>query len=597
MIPTYINGCFAVLHPGHQRRGVLICGPVGDEALNCYRSLVFLAEALAAAGYPTLRMHYHGTGDSSGEVWQHDIDDAVAWLHDHCDVDLITVIGVRIGAAFASQAAHHITTIDLLVLILPIAGRRFLHELTIAGQITQRVWRTGNKVDDGTWFEAHGVRLDHASRDALKSLTVSPPSNTQILQIDAASADDIAFILRDSHLAAVPHATIAKIVAWVTALPSKPQRTSAPPSWPGVARPSTSDQPTLNLGFATESPVRFGPHDELFGILCRPNQQRDAPPILLVNTSANPRAGNARIAVDLARRLAAVGIASLRMDGAGMGDSAPATGELGSPYTEAATNDVRHAVELLHQQTGEPAIVLGICSGAYHALQAGLLDARVGGLVLVNLQRFVWREGDPPDAIRRDALRPTQFYLRHILDWQSWRRLLLADFDVLNLIRVLSVRVLLRVVASLDPVITLIAGGITRVGRVRRSVRTLGLRAVPILYVVGNNDPGIEELATYFGADGKRLRQQPAVTFRMLANSDHTLSSHRVRTALIEEVVTWINHEFPLRATVQTEPTLAQRPTVMAGGPSTTYLRALGESVRGINVIRHPRESGDPGAP
>jgi alpha/beta superfamily hydrolase len=559
MIPTYINGCFAVLHPGNQRRGVLICGPVGDEALNCYRSLVFLAEALAAAGYPTLRLHYHGTGDSSGEVWQHDIDDAVTWLHDHCDVDAITVIGVRIGAAFVSQAAHNITTIDSLVLILPIAGRRFLHELTIAGQITQRVWRTSNKVDDGIWFEAHGVRLDHASRDALKSLDVRPPSDKPVLQIDAATTEDISTILRDSHLAAVPHATIAQIVGWVTALPTKPQRTNAPPSWPGVGQPAK----TLNLAFATESPVRFGPHDGLFGIMCRPNQQRDAPPILLVNTSANPRAGNARIAVDLARRLAAEGIASLRMDGAGMGDSAPATGELGSPYSEAATNDVRHAVELLHQQTGEPAIVLGICSGAYHALQAGLLDARVGGLVLVNLQRFVWREGDPPDAIRRDALRPTQFYLRHILDWQSWRRLLLADFDVLNLIRVLSVRVLLRIVASLDPVITLIAGGATRVGRVRRSVRTLGLRAVPILYVLGNNDPGIEELATYFGADGRRLRQQSGLTFRMLADSDHTLSSHRVRTALIEEVVAWINQTHRPIAAISSA--RAYRPIVMAG--------------------------------
>jgi alpha/beta superfamily hydrolase len=556
MIPTYINGCFAVLHPGNQRRGVLICGPVGDEALNCYRSLVFLAEALAAAGYPTLRMHYHGTGDSFGsdedgdrpEVWQHGMEAAVAWLHDHCDVEVITVIGVRIGAAFASQAAHNISAIDSLVLILPIAGRRFLHELTIAGQITQRVWRTSNKVDDGTWFEAHGVRLDHASRDAMKLLDVSPPSDTQVLQIDPASSEDIACILRDSHLAAVPHTTIARIVAWVAALPSEPSRTSA----------EETGNATLDLGFASESPVRFGPHDELFGIMCRPHQQRDAPPVLLVNTSANPRAGNARIAVDLARRLAAEGIASLRMDGAGMGDSAPATGGLGCPYSEAATNDVRHAVELLHEQTGEPAIVLGICSGAYHALQAGLLDARVGGLVLVNLQRFAWREGDPPDAIRRDALRPTQFYLRHILDWQSWRRLLLADFDVLNLIRVLSVRVLLRAVASLDPVITLVAGGVTRVGRVRRSVRALGLRAVPILYVLGNNDPGIEELATYFGADGKRLRQQPGLTFRMLADSDHTLSSHRVRTALIEEVVAWINQSY--RA--------IDRPIVMAGLPN-----------------------------
>ena len=543
MTPAYIDGCFAMLHPAHGRRGVVICGPIGDEALNSYRPLVFLAEALAAADYPTLRFHYHGTGDSAGSeqdadrpgVWQHNVAAAVDWLHNHCDVASVTVIGVRIGAAFASRIANTAPHIDSLVLILPVAGRRLLHELTIAGQITQRVWRTSNKVDDGAWFEAHGVRLDHVSRDAMKSLDVSPPSGTPVLQIDAASSDDIGCIMRDSHLAIMPRAAIARIVAWVAALPSEPPRT-------GAVHPGN---PTLDLGFARETPVQFGADGALFGILCQPSQQRDAPPVLLLNTSANPRVGNARIAVDMARRLAAEGIASLRMDSAGIGDSAPGAGELGRPYTEATTNDVRHAVELLHQQTTRPAIVLGICSGAYHALQVGLLDARVGGLVLVNLQRFVWREGDPPDAIRRDDLRPTQFYLRHILDWRSWRRLLLADFDVLNLIRVLSLRALLRFVASLDPVFALIAGGATRVGRVRRSVRALGLRAVPILYVLGNNDPGIEELAAYFGADGNRLRQQAGVTFRTLADSDHTLSNHRVRAALIEEIVTWINREFP----------------------------------------------------
>src|SRR5579863_1414548 len=95
MIPIYIDGCFSVLHPAQGRRGVLICGPIGDEALNCYRSLVFLAEALAAAGNPTLRLHYHGTGDSAGSeqyedrpaVWQHDVKAAVAWLREHCDVE------------------------------------------------------------------------------------------------------------------------------------------------------------------------------------------------------------------------------------------------------------------------------------------------------------------------------------------------------------------------------------------------------------------------------------------------------------------------------------------------------------------------------
>ena len=66
MIPLYISGCFSVLHPGRTKRGVLICGALADEALNAHRSLVFLAEQLAAAEITALRLSYYGTGNSAG---------------------------------------------------------------------------------------------------------------------------------------------------------------------------------------------------------------------------------------------------------------------------------------------------------------------------------------------------------------------------------------------------------------------------------------------------------------------------------------------------------------------------------------------------
>lgn len=557
MIATYIDGCFGVLHQADGNRGVLICGPVGDEALNSYRALVFLAEALADAGFPTLRLDYRGCGDSAGVdaepdrigTWLRCIETAATWLREQCAVQSVTIIGVRIGAALASQAR---TGADSLVLLLPTGGRRFVNELTMAAQINQRVWKTRNRIDDGTWFEAHGVRLDLPSRDALKTLDVAVPAATPVLVVDAVEGpvtraiaqrphssgaridvaidEDAAIILRDSHLAAVPRDVFARIVGWTAALPSAPR---------GAGRPRP-DGGTLELGSARETPVRFGPAGALFGILCTPaHQPADTPVVLLANTGANPRFGNARVGVDLARRLAAEGIATLRMDGSGMGDAAPASGELGQPYSEAATSDVCHGIAELHQRFGRTVIVIGTCSGAYHALQAALRDARVGGLVLVNLQRFVWREGDPPDAIRRSALRPTQFYLRHIFDPQSWRRMFAGDFDVLNLIRVVALRMVQRGIAGLDPVIALTLGRATRVGRVRRSLRSLSFRGVPILYVLSNNDPGVEELAGYFGTGGWRLLRLPNVTLRLLENSDHTLSSHRLRVALIEEIAGW----------------------------------------------------------
>ena len=153
-----------------------------------------------------------------------------------------------------------------------------------------------------------------------------------------------------------------------------------------------------------------------------------------------------------------------------MGDTAPQTGEVGRLYTEAVTKDVLHGLAELAQRTHQPVLLFGFCSGAYHALQAAYRDSAVGGLILVNLQRFVWREGDPSDIVRRSALRPTQFYLRNILSTQAWLRLLRADFDVANLVRVFAARLVRRALADIDPVLNLLSRAPTQVRKVRQSV-------------------------------------------------------------------------------------------------------------------------------
>ncbi len=418
MIPLYIAGCFSVLHPARGNRGAVICGPLSDEALNTYRPLVFLAEQLATAGIPTLRLAYYGTGDSAGDddepdrfnQWLHSIDAAVGWLRKHCGVASVTLIGQRVGASLATRAACDIDAVDSLVLVSPISGRRLTHELTLAARISQRVWQTTHKVYDGTWFESHGLRIDHSTRDALnaldiRKLTTRPATQALLLEAEGrpdaiATAEflqrlgtaaifevceDLDRLQRDSHTAEVPRTAFDRVVRWV-------QEQSAAPGASRIADQKI-DAP-LCIGPAHEIPIRFGPDDSLFGIMTTPSwPSSDVPAVLLVSTSANPRWGNARIAVDLARSLAADGVTSLRMDAAGMGDTAPQTGEVGRPYAEATTAGTLEGVAELARRAQRPVVVLGVCSGAYHALQAAYRDSRVGGLILVNLQRFVWRGG------------------------------------------------------------------------------------------------------------------------------------------------------------------------------------------------------------
>jgi alpha-beta hydrolase superfamily lysophospholipase len=571
MIPLYVSGCFAMLHPGRGGRGVLICGPLSDEALNSYRPLAFLAEHLAAEGMPTLRLSYYGTGDSAGEdeephrfdQWLGSIRAGVAWLQEHCVVGPVTLIGHRVGASLAARAACDIDAVDSLVLLAPAGGRQFLHELTLAARISQRVWQTNHRVDDGTWFEAHGLRIDKATRDALNALDIrklpaAPAAHTLILEqtgrstaapvvaalqasgtaVTCETYDDLALLQRDSFEAEVPHHAWAGVARWLHTLP-------APQIACGGVTPA--GDAVLHVGATQETPIRFGADASLFGILTTSDRSSgDAPAVLLVNTSANPRWGNGRVSVDIARMLAAEGVTSLRMDAAGMGDAALPSGELGRPYSAALTEEVRHGVAVLMQRTQRPVVVLGVCSGAYHALQAACRDDRVAGLILVNMQRFVWRDGDPSDIVRRSALRPTQFYVRNLLSAQAWCRLIRADFDVANLARVFAARIMRRSIAALDPLLGHLPGG-TRVGRVRRTMRMLGDRGVPILYVLGCNDPGVEELAEYFGNSGWRLQQQPNVTLSILRDADHTLGARSVRAALLEEIRKWCTDRWQSR--------------------------------------------------
>lgn len=557
MVPTYINDCFAILHPAQGTRGALICGALSDEALNSHRALVFLGEQLAGAGMPALRLAYYGTGDSAGSdeepnrfaQWLDSIAAGAAWLQAECGVTAVTLFGHRIGASLAARAACDLESVDSLVLSCPISGRQFLHELTLTGRLAQRVWKTSHKLDDGTWFESHGLRIDHSARDGLmqldaRKLTSSPASDVLVMDANNRPAskalagalrqsganvtfedyDRLEAMQRDSFEVEVPHPAFASTVDWMRSLPSRP----------GTPRPPRITN-TLTLAAGHEMPVQFGPDEALFGVLSlprRPASSRMA--VLLVNTTANPRWGNARIAVDVARALAQDGVATLRMDSSGMGDAAPGSGERGRPYSEPVTAEVAAAAAELAERSGQPVAVMGFCSGAYHALQAALREPIVQGLILVNLQHFTWRDGDP--VVQHTTLRPNAFYLRNMFRAEAWYRLIRADFDVANLLRVFSARLLRRAIAAVDP---MLGGRLTRVGQVRRWMRALGARNVQILYVLGCNDPGTEELAECFGRDGWRLRRQPNVTYRMLQDADHTLSAWPVRMALIDEIRGW----------------------------------------------------------
>lgn len=132
-----------------------------------------------------------------------------------------------------------------------------------------------------------------------------------------------------------------------------------------------------------EEPIQFGAGGRLFGILTRPDEERNDPAVFVfLNAGLLHRAGPHRLHVQLARRLAAHGYFSLRVDLGGIGDSlAPP----GITWPESVAVDFADIVELLSAEVGSaPLALVGLCAGADNAIRLATDYPQVVGMVLMD---------------------------------------------------------------------------------------------------------------------------------------------------------------------------------------------------------------------
>ena len=119
---------------------------------------------------------------------------------------------------------------------------------------------------------------------------------------------------------------------------------------------------------------------DLVGILHPTGDARAPAGVLIVVGGPQYRVGSHRQFVLLARQLAARGVAAMRFDYQGMGDS---DGEALS--FEAVDGDIRAAIDVFCEHQSLSGVVLwGLCDAASAALFYAASDPRVQGLVLLN---------------------------------------------------------------------------------------------------------------------------------------------------------------------------------------------------------------------
>lgn len=456
---------FGWLHvpDGEPQGAVVLCAPLFAEQSATHPTYQAVARQLAAAGHRVVRFDYEGTGDSAGPgggptrvaAWLDGVDQAVAVAQGgHAGLP-VALVGMRMGALLAAQAAARRADVDALVLWDPCpSGRAFLRR-----QQALQALRFPSVADDGG-VELPGYCLDPAMADdvsalglpavlhARRALVLSRPGRShppvELAGGDQAGGDQaggdlgggdlgaaVAFgttelgeqeqLLEVEHLdRRLPAVTAGRVARWVdTALvslrpaegaqassvadpgpPARPAAGGAGTGWsaPGSAAVAMTVEDAWGAS-VVERVVRVG-EAALFGVETRPADggDDDLPVVLFLSSGSDSHVGPSRLWVTLARRWAAAGLARcVRVDFSGWGESPPRPGRPARVLRAVeAFDDVLEVAEAI----GDPrrTVLVGLCSGAYQALESAL-ELRPAGVLAVNpLLRFT------PPELREDGV-------------------------------------------------------------------------------------------------------------------------------------------------------------------------------------------------
>ncbi len=156
----------------------------------------------------------------------------------------------------------------------------------------------------------------------------------------------------------------------------------------------------------TQNPVRFGRDDSLLGMVTLPTHPAPAAvACLMLNMGANHRVGPRRINVKLAHALAARGVSSLRFDLGGIGDSDAL--DTAHDLPTRAVHDLQAGMDLIEATLGiRQFVIVGMCSGAEHAMSVAAVDARVVAVSLFDGFAFPQRRTRWERTLRRALAAP-----------------------------------------------------------------------------------------------------------------------------------------------------------------------------------------------
>jgi pimeloyl-ACP methyl ester carboxylesterase len=561
--------------------GLVICNPFGYESLCSHRSVREFAESSAAAGFPTLRFDYLGTGDSADihpradqiEIWVANVIAAITELRASSGVTRVCLLGIRLGGLLAALAARR-APVDALVLIAPVTnGKRYLKELRTTRMAAMLGGADRGTPEDPTVevssldpgaIEVSGFALSSATLATLMNVDFGDPqsvplprtliidgnslpiSRTWAEQLTAADPQArylvlpglIEMIMTAPQFARAPHEMIAATCDWLrqcaAEFPAVASKENDPRS-PGSTMSATLSlpgNPELPSRRLSETPFFLDRDELLFSIATEPHEGEPRKRgVILLNAAVDHHIGANRMYVTLARRWASNGYFVLRMDFAGIGDSGTREGRPDDEvFPPAAVDDIAIAIDTLNNKYGIRDVTLvGLCSGGYHALRAAVAGLRVNRVMLLNPQNFYWKQGSRIEDLQEvEIVRNPGLYRERVFSIAAWRRLITGD---VNLARILQIY-LHRPLVSLES----FARELARRIRIRLprdlgwDLQEVAAHGVRVVFVFSRGEAGIELLKMQAGSVLYRLGDR--CRLRVVDHSDHTFTQAGPRSMM-----------------------------------------------------------------
>lgn len=558
MRPVVFDGTMGWLSDAGGSRGVVIAGSHGFEDLCSRRFLTLLARRIASDGFPVLQFDYPGCGDAAGghsdpgrvAAWTLSLEHAIDALKAETGVADVVLIGFRLGALLATPVIGRRDDVAGLALLAPPAsGKTFVREQVALSRMIDGALPPSPTVEpafDG--LQVAGFRLSNETLGDLRALDpfCEPLGDGRAGRVLVMGRNDIGVaenlaaklgredrpadadlftgydrLMCDPTAGQIPDDVIERCAAWVRSAPGEAARSIV------AARQS---QDRMVGPDYEEEPVVIGPAPQMAGVLCRPRGHRHAAEALIIlNAGGVPHVGWARGSVEVARSLAANGVASLRLDLPGLGQS-EAPGEKRVRFYDVRTRaDTIRAVDWMLAAGFERIGLVGNCSGGFQAFHAARADPRIASITMVNPLCFDWNSSYALDMTVWKASKITFGAGRAFgQDDRTGGLGELGSFAApfaRNAIR-RSLELVKSGLSRVSPA-TLIGGR-----PVERWMRQIVQRGTTVVVVNSEGDLSLEEVARHFGPGGGRLRAMTGVTMHLVPAADHTLTPLHARRAL-----------------------------------------------------------------